>query len=73
MPADYGMRALVQEGIAVWPGDVPYTREVALDMKQGANLTLSLTADSWVENVHAPAGFAALVGGFTAYSWIHML
>lgn len=42
---------LVQEGIAVWPGDVAYTREVALDMKEGANLTLS----SFTSTVHVGA------------------
>ena len=32
---------LVGPDIAVWPGDVPFERVVSLDMKQGANLTLS--------------------------------
>ena len=31
----------VSERLAVWPGDVPYTRNVALDMKNGDHLTLS--------------------------------
>ena len=32
---------LIDESIAVWPGDVPFRRNVTLDMKAGANLTLS--------------------------------
>jgi arylformamidase len=32
---------LVDETIAVWPGDVPFSRSVSLDMNAGANLTLS--------------------------------
>ena len=31
----------IRPGIAVWPGDVEFSRNVALDMKSGANLTLS--------------------------------
>ena len=31
----------VHSGIAVWPGDQPFERKIALDMKDGANLTLS--------------------------------
>lgn len=31
----------VSPSIAVWPGDVPFSRDVALDMRTGDNLTLS--------------------------------
>lgn len=31
----------IREGIAVWPGDVEYRREIALDLERGDNLTLS--------------------------------
>ena len=31
----------VHEGIAVWPGDVPFRREVGLSIADGANLELS--------------------------------
>jgi arylformamidase len=31
----------VSPSIAVWPGDVPFSRDVALDMNSGDNLTLS--------------------------------
>jgi len=31
----------IEEALEVWPGDTPPSREVLLDMKQGANLTLS--------------------------------
>ena len=32
---------LIQDSLAVWPGDTPPTREVLLDMNRGDNLTLS--------------------------------
>lgn len=32
---------VVDASIAVWPGDTPFTRTVSLDMREGANLTLS--------------------------------
>ena len=31
----------IHSGLAVWPGDQPFERNIALDMKEGANLTLS--------------------------------
>jgi arylformamidase len=31
----------VSERLAVWPGDIPYSRSVALDMQSGDHLTLS--------------------------------
>ena len=31
----------VSERLAVWPGDVPYSRSVALDIQSGDHLTLS--------------------------------
>ncbi|MEO0602004.1 MAG: cyclase family protein [Myxococcota bacterium] len=31
----------IDERIAVWPGDVPFSREVALSLERGDNLTLS--------------------------------
>jgi arylformamidase len=31
----------IHEGLAVWPGDTPYTREILLDMRRGDNITLS--------------------------------
>jgi arylformamidase len=32
---------VISPDIAVWPGDTPYQRHVALDMRQGDHLTLS--------------------------------
>jgi arylformamidase len=32
---------LVSPKLAVWPGDVPFSRSVALDIAEGANITLS--------------------------------
>jgi arylformamidase len=31
----------IEEGIAVWPGDVPFSRQISLDMKHGDGFTLS--------------------------------
>jgi arylformamidase len=39
--------------IAVWPGDVPYSRQVALDMQEGANLTLSSMTTTFHVGAHA--------------------
>ena len=39
--------------IAVWPGDVPFSRHVALDMKDGANLTLSSVKTTLHVGAHA--------------------
>lgn len=37
----YDITPPITEHLKVWPGDTPPTREVLLDMKTGANLTLS--------------------------------
>jgi arylformamidase len=41
MPRLIDITPLVSSRLGVWPGDVPFTREVALDMRRGDNLTLS--------------------------------
>jgi arylformamidase len=41
--------------IAVWPGDVPFARDVALDMKEGANLTLSSITSTLHLGAHTDA------------------
>lgn len=41
--------------LAVWPGDVPFRREVALDMQTGANLTLSAIHTTLHLGAHADA------------------
>ncbi|MFQ5492192.1 MAG: cyclase family protein [Phycisphaerae bacterium] len=37
----YDITPPITPALAVWPGDTPMSREVLLDMQQGANLTLS--------------------------------
>ena len=39
--------------IAVWPGDVPFSRNMASDMKEGANLTLSSMTTTLHLGAHA--------------------
>ena len=46
---------LVSERTAVWPGDTPPTREVLLDMKAGASLTLSTLRSTVHLGAHADA------------------
>ncbi len=41
--------------LAVWPGDTPLSREVLLDMKQGANITLSTLHATVHLGAHADA------------------
>lgn len=45
----------IHPGIAVWPGDVRFRREVALDMAEGANLTLSSVTTTVHVGAHADA------------------
>lgn len=45
----------VSEALAVWPGDTPLSREVLLDMKAGANLTLSTLRATVHLGAHADA------------------
>ena len=45
----------VSAAIAVWPGDVPYRRDVAMDMKDGAHLTLSAIHTTLHLGAHADA------------------
>jgi arylformamidase len=37
----YDISPILRPSIAVWPGDTPLTREVLVDLEDGANLTLS--------------------------------
>ena len=45
----------VSEAIAVWPGDVPYQRDIAYDMQQGAHMTLSAIRTTLHVGAHADA------------------
>lgn len=46
---------LVSESIAVWPGDVPFSRSVALDVETGDNITLSAINTSVHLGAHTDA------------------
>lgn len=46
---------LVSERVAVWPGDVRYSRQIALSLEQGHNLTLSSITSTVHVGAHADA------------------
>ena len=56
---------LVSPRIAVWPGDVPYRRDVSLAIAQGANLDLSAITTTLHVGAHAdaPSHYAATGAG----------
>ena len=51
----YDISPPIDETLKVWPGDTPPTREVLLDMKSGANLTLSTLRATVHLGAHADA------------------
>jgi len=51
----YDITPPVTEGMAVWPGDTPPSREVLSDMSRGANLTLSSLHTTVHVGAHADA------------------
>ncbi len=51
----YDITPLVSPALHVWPGDTPPSREVLLDMKQGANITLSTLRATVHLGAHADA------------------
>lgn len=51
----YDISPIVSPSLAVWPGDTAPTREVLLDMRQGANLTLSTLRTTVHAGAHADA------------------
>ena len=46
---------LVSERLAVWPGDVPFSRSIALDVEKGDNITLSALNTSVHLGAHTDA------------------
>ena len=46
---------LISESIAVWPGDVPFSRSIALDVESGDNITLSAIHTSVHLGAHTDA------------------
>lgn len=55
VPPWYDITPLVSERLAVWPGDTPPRREILLDGKQGANITLSTLHATVHLGAHADA------------------
>ena len=51
----YDISPPISSELGVWPGDTPLTREVLLDMKAGANLTLSTLRATVHLGAHADA------------------
>ena len=46
---------LIHPGVAVWPGDVPFSREVALSFAAGHNLELSAIRSTVHVGAHTDA------------------
>lgn len=46
---------VIEASLAVWPGDVPFSRTVNLDIAQGANITLSSVQTTVHAGAHADA------------------
>jgi arylformamidase len=53
--AIYDISPPVSERSSVWPGDTPVSREILMDMKDGANLTLSTLRSTVHVGAHADA------------------
>lgn len=51
----YDLSPKLHSGLAVWPGDVPFHRDVSLSMDQGANLDLSAIRTTLHLGAHADA------------------
>lgn len=51
----YDISPPISEALNVWPGDTPPSREVLLDMKRGANMTLSTLRATVHLGAHADA------------------
>jgi arylformamidase len=49
----YDLTPSISPSLAVWPGDTPPTREILLDMRAGANLTLSTLRSTVHLGAHA--------------------
>ena len=61
MPELIDISPLISPDVAVWPGDVAFSRQVALDMNSGDNLTLSSITTTVHVGAHcdAPNHYAA--------------
>lgn len=59
----YDLSPKIHPGLAVWPGDVPFRRDVALAMAQGANLDLSAIHTTLHLGAHADAPSHFQLGG----------
>lgn len=59
----YDLSPRIHPGLAVWPGDIPFRRESALSMAEGANLDLSSIHTTLHLGAHADAPSHYLLGG----------
>jgi arylformamidase len=59
----FDISPLIDETIAVWPGDTPFARNVSLDMSAGANLTLSDVRTTLHVGAHTDAPSHYLAAG----------
>lgn len=59
----YDLSPPITPGLAVWPGDTPFSRTVALAMASGANLDLSSVATTVHLGAHADAPSHFMAGG----------
>ncbi|MBT6177795.1 MAG: hypothetical protein HOI23_11165 [Deltaproteobacteria bacterium] len=55
MPEFIDISPLISPDVAVWPGDVAFSRQVALDMQSGDNLTLSSITTTLHVGAHCDA------------------
>lgn len=57
----YDISPLITAALAVWPGDVPFTREISLALAEGANIDLSAIRTTVHLGAHtdAPSHYAA--------------
>lgn len=64
----HDLSPLISTRLAVWPGDVPFSRSVALSMATGANLDLSSVTTTLHLGAHAdaPSHYAAGAAGMDA-------
>lgn len=59
----YDISPLIHEGIAVWPGDVQFSKNFSLELKNGANLDLGSIHTTLHLGAHADARSHYTLGG----------
>jgi len=63
MPRLIDISPPVSEAIGVWPGDVPFRRDVSLELEKGANFALSSVTTTLHLGAHADAPSHYVTGG----------